>query len=146
MAKSIYQPPRQSTIGQIIDSVVILGAVFLALWLPIYYELAGADTKEILPPGVTHTIAQDAEGKDVHTWTGLTWEALGQNQTMQAQWEKLGYTIEDAAGLITVWFDYEINWLLALVSAILVVGYFAILLYYSEREYKEVIAEKFDNK
>jgi hypothetical protein len=65
---------------------------------------------------------------------------------MQAQWEKLGYSIEDAAGLITVWFNYEINWLLALVSAILVVGYFAILLYYSEREYKEVIAEKFDGK
>jgi hypothetical protein len=144
MAKSIYQPPKQSTIGQIIDSVVILGAVFLALWLPIAANLAGADTREILPPNVTHTISQDAEGKDVHTWTGLTWEGLGQNATMQAQWEKLGYTIEDAAGLITVWFDYEINWLLAFVSAVLVIGYFAILLYYSEREYKEIIAEKFD--
>jgi hypothetical protein len=144
MAKSIYQPPRQSTIGQIFDSAVILVAVFVALWVPIYFEMAGADTKEILPPGVTHTVTQDANGEDVHTWTGLTWEALGQNPTMQAQWEKLGYSIEDAAGLITVWFDYEINWLLALVSAILVIGYFAILLYYSEREYKEVIAEKFE--
>lgn len=144
MAKSIYQPPRQSTIGQIIDSVVILGAVFLALWLPIAANLAGADTKEILPPNVTHTVAQDADGNDVHTWTGLTWEGLGQNPTMQAQWEKLGYTIEEAAGLITVWFDYEINWLLAVVTAVLVIGYFAILLFYSEREYKEIIAEKFD--
>ncbi len=144
MAKSVYQPPRQSTIGQIVDSVVILAAVFLALWLPIYFNLAGADTKEILPAGVTHTVTQDANGEDVHTWTGLTWEALGQNPTMQAQWEKLGYSIEQAAGLITVWFDYEINLLLAFVSAVLVSGYFALLLYYSEREYKEVIAEKFD--
>jgi hypothetical protein len=140
MAKSAYQPPKQSTLGQIIDSVVILGAVFLALWLPIAANLAGADTKQILPPGVT--IAENADGSK--TWTGLTWEGLGQNATMQAQWEKLGYSIEDAAGLITVWFDYEINWLLALVTAVVVIGYFAILLYYSEREYKEVIAEKFD--
>jgi hypothetical protein len=140
MAKPIYQPPKQSAIGQIIDSVVILGAVFLALWLPIAANLAGADTKQILPAGVT--AVANADGTTA--WTGLTWEVLGQNSTMQAQWEKLGYTIEDAAGLITVWFDYEINWVLAIITAILVVGYFAILLYYSEREYKEIIAEKFD--
>src|SRR5262245_13674618 len=135
MAKSIYQPPKQSAIGQIFDSVVILGAVFLALWLPIAANLAGADTKEILPPGVTHTVTLDAAGEKIHTWTGLTWEVLGQNPTMQAQWEKLGYSIEDAAALITVWFDYEINWLLAFITAIVVIGYFAILLYFSEREY-----------
>jgi hypothetical protein len=140
MAKPVYQPPKQSTIGQIIDSVVILGAVFLALWLPIAANLAGADTKTILPPNVT--VTDNADGSK--TWTGLTWEGLGQNATMQAQWEKLGYSIEDAAGLITVWFDYEINWLLAFITAVVVIGYFAILLYYSEREYKEVIAEKFD--
>ena len=144
MAKPIYQPPRQSTIGQIFDSAVILIAVFVALWVPIAYELAGADTREILPPNVTHTVTQDAEGNDVHTWTGLTWEGLGQNPTMQAQWEKPGKPIEEAAGLITVWFNYEIDWLLALLTAVVVIGYFAILLYFSEREYKEVIAEKFD--
>ncbi len=146
MARTIYQPPKQSTFGQIVDSIVILSAVFLALWLPIYFNLAGADTKEILPPGVTHTVTQDADGNDVHAWTGLTWEALGQNPTMQAQWEKLGYSIEQAAGLITVWFDYEINWLLAFITAVVVIGYFAILLYFSEREYKQVIAEKFDKR
>src|SRR5690349_13099910 len=133
MAKSIYQPPKQSTIGQIIDSVVTLAAVFLASWLPTAATLPGPDTQRIVPAGVT--AVDNADGTT--TWTGLTWEGLGQNATMQAQWEKLGYTIEDAAGLITVWFDYEINWLLAFVSAVLVIGYFAILLYYSEREYKE---------
>src|SRR5918911_913089 len=30
-----------------------------------------------------------------------TWAALGQNQVMQAQWEKLGYTAEQAADIIT---------------------------------------------
>ena len=142
MAKSVYQPPKQSAIGQIIDSFVILGAVFLALWLPIAYDLAGADTKQILPQGVT--VVENADGSQ--TWTGLSWDALGQNPTMQAQWEKLGYSLEDAAGLITLWFDYDINWSLALITAIVVIGYFAILLFYSEREYKEVIAEKFGNE
>ncbi len=117
--------------------------MFLALWLPIYYELAGADTKEILPPGVTHTITQDADGAGVPPGPASPGKRSVRTPTCR-QWAKLGYSIEQAAGLITVWFDYEINWLLAS-SPPCGDRLFSILLYYRNAS-KEVIAEKFDSR
>ena len=75
---------------------------------------------------------------------GLTWEKLGQNPTMQAQWEKLGYTKESAAEIITQPFDYTIDTVGVVITGVVIVGYFIFMLVLSEKEYKQVIAEKFD--
>lgn len=139
MAKAKYQPPKQSIAGQIVDAALVLIAVFGALYAPIAFNLAGAATRTILPAGVTQTTNADG----TVTWTGLTWEALGQNEVMQHQWKALGYSIEDAAGLITQWFDYSFNWPTLIATAVAIIGYFAFLLAYSNKEFKEVIAEKF---
>lgn len=63
---------------------------------------------------------------------------------MQKQWEALGYDVNSAAALITQWFDYSFSWPMLILTAIAVIGYFGFLLIYSDKEYKQVIAEKFD--
>ena len=141
MAKH-YEPPKQSTAGQIIDVILLLIFVFAVLWVPAELGLTGAQTVTVPPEGVT--VTENADG--TRTWTGLSWEALGQNETMQAQWAKLGKSMEDAAGYITTRFDYSINWLAFFITAAVVVGYFVFLLIYSDKEYREVIAEKFGDK
>ena len=140
MARQKYQPPQQSVIGQIIDAALVLIAVFLALWVPLALNLAGAATRTILPAGVTQQTAADG----TVTFPGATWENLGQNAVMQKQWEALGYDVNSAAALITQWFDYSFSWTMLALTTIAVVGYFVFLLVYSDKEYKEVIAEKFD--
>ncbi|MET1025587.1 MAG: hypothetical protein ABWY00_00360 [Dongiaceae bacterium] len=140
MAKLKYEPKTQGTAGQIIDAVLVLIAVFLALWVPLTFNLAGASTRTILPAGVTQETATDG----TVTFPGATWENLGQNATMQKQWEALGYDVNSAAALITQWFDYSFSWSTLLLTAVVIIGYFGFLLFYSDKEYKEVIAEKFD--
>jgi hypothetical protein len=96
-----YIPPIQGRLGQFVDVGLLLVLVFLALFLPLWLQIAVPSRVEKLPAGVTYTTATAADGTTSKTWTGLTWEALGQNPTMQAQWQKLGYTAESAADIIT---------------------------------------------
>jgi hypothetical protein len=75
-----------------------------------------------------------------------TWESLGQNPTMAAQWEKLGFAPEKAATIIGTRFDYTIDWTALAFTAAVIVGYFVFMFRYSDREYREVIAEHFDGE
>lgn len=124
MAKHPYQPPRQGTGGQIFDSLFLLALVYLTLFAPLVLGLTGGGT-------TTKPVEQP------------TWEALGQNATMAAQWEKLGYTPDTAAEMITTRFDYAINPLALVLTALVIIGYFVFLVRMSEKEYREVIAERF---
>jgi hypothetical protein len=63
---------------------------------------------------------------------------------MQAQWVKLGYTKETAADIITQPFDYTIDVAGVAITGTVILGYFVFLMVVSRREYKQVIAEKFD--
>jgi hypothetical protein len=122
-----YIPPEQGRTGQIADSVFILLLVFGALFLPIQLGLTGGGTV-IESPAV------------------LTWETLGQNPTMQEQWEKLGHTPGTAAPFITERFDYTIRPVPLVFTLAVIAGYFVFLLRHSEKEYREVIREKFGEK
>ncbi len=125
--KPPYQPPQQSKLGQVIDCVFLLGLVFLALFAPLYLGLAGG-------------------GKTTIDFADKTWSGLGQNATMAAQWEKLGYTPESAADLIASRFDYSFSTGELLITAAVVIAYFYILFHWSKKEYKDVIEEKFNNR
>lgn len=144
MAKQVYQPPQQSVAGQWIDVIVLLALIFLALFVPVWLKIAVPSRIEKLPEGVSYTVSTAADGTETKQWTGLTWEALGQNPVMQQQWEKLGYTAESAADIITQPFDYTIDWLGMVGMIILIGGYYVFVLQHSRKEYKQVIAEKFD--
>jgi predicted PurR-regulated permease PerM len=139
-----YNPPQQSRSGQVFDVCLLLVLVFLALFLPLWLQIAVPSRVEKLPAGVTYTTATDADGNTAKTWTGLTWEALGQNPTMQAQWQKLGYTAESAADIITQPFEYDIDYGGIAITAIVILGYYVFVLWASKKEYAEVIREKFE--
>lgn len=128
MAKQRYNPPIQSKAGMIFDSIFLLALVYVALLLPLVVDFSGEEeaavtTEEVQAP---------------------TWESLGQNQVMQEQWGKLGVEVEDAAAIINDKFDYTIEPIPLLGTALVIIGYFIFMLRTSDKEYREVIAEKFD--
>jgi len=125
MAKTPYQPPEQSKLGQLIDSVFLLVLVIAALFAPVYFGLAGG-------------------GKTTLDIPEKTWAGLGQNATMQAQWEKLGFTPESAHDMIATRFDYSFSLPALAVTALVVIAYFLIVFRWSAKEYKDVISERFD--
>lgn len=124
---SRYTPPVQSRTGQVLDIIFMVIAIFVALWLPLKMGLAGA-------------------AKAIDPIATKTWEALGQNPTMASIWEKLGYTPETAHDVIRNRFHYVVDWSTLIIMAVVLVAYFLFLFRASDREYREVISEKFDGR
>lgn len=123
---SRYTPPTQSKLGQIIDVLVLLILTIGALYIPLWMGLAGSARTSNVPENPT-------------------WEGLGQNEVMVEKWNQLGYPdAASAAELITGRFDYSFSIGSLLMMIVVIVGYYAIMLRFSEKEYREVIAEKFD--
>jgi hypothetical protein len=119
-----YTPPEQSRLLQFVDIVFILIAIFGALWLPLELKLAGAS-------------------KDIDKIENPTWESLQQTPAQVVQWEKLGYDVTKAHDVIQNHFHYTIDWLSLGIMTLVVLGYYIFLFRASDREYKQVIAEKF---
>jgi len=120
-----YKPPKQSLAGQIVDVVVLLVLTVGALYLPLYMGLAGA-------------------AKTPAPIENPTWEALGQNEVEQAQWAVLGYPDAASANeIITARFDYTFSWMALIVMVVVVVGYFVLVVKLSDKEYREVVDERF---
>ena len=120
-----YNPPKQSLAGQIVDVVVLLVLTVGALYLPLYMGLAGA-------------------AKTPAPIENPTWEALGQNEVEQAQWAVLGYPDAASANeIITARFDYTFSWMALIVMVVVVVGYFVLVVKLSDKEYREVVDERF---
>jgi len=123
-----YQPPKQSLAGQIIDVFVIVVLTVGSLYVPLYLGLAGAS-------------------KTPHPIDNPTWEALNQNAVEQQQWAALGITDPAAANdIVTARFDYNFSWAALIIMAVLVVGFFVLVVRLSDKEYREVIAERFGSK
>ena len=119
-----YTPPEQSKAMQIVDIVFLLVAIFVALWLPLKLKLAGA-------------------AKEIDKIDNPTWETLKQTPAQAVQWEKLGIDPAKAHDIIQSHFHYNIDWVALIVMTVVLVGYFVFLFKASDREYREVIAEKF---
>lgn len=125
--KKNYVPPKQSWFGQVFDSVFILALVFASLLIPLLMKAESA-------AAVAETAAK------------ATWESLHLSAIEQAQWIKLGYDPEKTAALINTKFDYSIDPLWLGITILVIVGYFVFMLKVSDKEYKQVIAEKFGDK
>lgn len=126
-----YKPPVQAGFGQFFDSIFILVLVYLALMAPLILDF-GSD--EEVSPGLVAEVAAP------------TWESLGQNEVMQAQWEKLDVSVEEAAVIINDKFDYSISPIALLFTLLVLVGYWVFMLKVSDKEYREVINEKFGSR
>jgi hypothetical protein len=125
MAK--YVPPEQERTMQFVDIAFLVLAIFIALWLPLKLGLAGA-------------------AKEIDKIDNPNWDSLGQNPTMVAAWEKLGYTPQTAHDIIQNHFHYNIDWLNLILMAVVLIGYFVFLFRASKKEYQDVIDEKFGDK
>jgi succinate dehydrogenase hydrophobic anchor subunit len=123
-----YVAPIQSKIGQLIDVIVLVVLTVGALFVPLWMGLAGS----------SKTVATPVENP--------TWETLGQSAAQSAQYEKLGYDPASAHDLILARYDYSFSITAVLVMVVVIVVYYALMLKFSESEYREVIAEKFDSK
>lgn len=139
-----YNPPTQSIAGQIFDVICLLVMVFAVLFLPIWLDIAVPSRARVLPAGVELQETANADGTVSQTWTGLSWEAIGQNATMKERWEALGYNLEGVADIVTQPFDYTIDTAGIVITGVVILGYFVFLLAMSKKEYKEVIAERFE--
>ena len=123
-----YVPPKQSKVSQLLDVVALLAMTFGALYTPLYLGLAGGS-------------------KVVPELANPTWESLGQNATQIAQYNALGFTdAAEVAPIIGARYDYSFSWIALVVMFVIVIGYYVMMMRFSEREYREVIAEKFDDK
>jgi len=120
-----YIPPKQGRVSQFIDVAVLLAMTFGALYAPLYLGLAGGS-------------------KVVPEISDPTWESLGQNATQVAQYQALGLDPAAAAPIILARYDYSVSWIALIVMLVVVVAYYAMMLRLSDKEYREVIAEKFD--
>ena len=126
MAK--YNPPEQPQAMQFFDVICLIGAIFLALWFPLYMGWAGV-------------------AKSIDKIENPTWETLKQTPAQVEQWVKLGYADAAAAhDVIQNHFHYTIDWMQMLIMAAVVIGYFVFLFKASESEYRDVINEKFGEK
>ncbi|MFZ5711138.1 MAG: hypothetical protein ACOY4T_15905 [Pseudomonadota bacterium] len=123
-----YQPPKQSRFSQLFDVFVLVVLTLGALFVPLKLGLSGA--------------AKTVAAVD----PAPTWESLGQNAVQAAQYEALGYTPESAYELIAARFDYSFTTGGVLAMIVVIVLYYVVMLKFSETEYREVIAEKFDRK
>jgi|SRR3954470_19856283 hypothetical protein len=123
-AKKHYIPPRQSTIGQMLDSVFLLALVYISLMLPLILGHGGEKAETV-------------------SASGATWEQLSQNATMADQWSKLGFTPETAAPIVQNRFDYSIDPIMLAITAAVIIGYYIFVLSWSKKEYQEVIEERF---
>jgi len=120
-----YTPPAQGKASQLIDVVVLVVLTVGALFVPLWLKLAGA----------AKSVATPVENP--------TWEALGQTPAQAAKYEALGFDPATAHDLILARFDYSFS-VGALVAMIFVIIlYYALILRFSELEYREVISEKF---
>lgn len=120
-----YKPPSQGIAAQILDVVVLLVLTIGALYVPLYLGLAGA-------------------AKSPTPMENPTWEALNQNAAEQQQWAALGITDPAAASdIITARFDYSFSWAALIIMAVLVIGYFVLVVRLSDKEYRDVIDERF---
>lgn len=123
-----YQPPKQGIVAQVFDVLVLLVMTVGALYVPLYLDLAGA-------------------AKTPQPIDNPTWEALNQNAVEQQQWNALGIADPAAANeIVTARFNYDFSWAALIIMAVFVIGYFVMIVKLSDKEYREVIEERFGPK
>jgi predicted PurR-regulated permease PerM len=118
-----------------VDSVFLMVLVFICLLAPVFLA---KDHSAAAPAGDEAQSAVDAPAVPAPTW-----ESLGQTPVQAQQWEKLGHTPETAKPIVENRFDYTVELVPLAVTALVIVGYFVLMLRWSDREYREVIRERF---
>lgn len=134
-----YEPPRQGGVGQFVDSLFLMVLVFICLLAPVFLAKDHAATA----PEGSEAAAPAALAAPA---PAVTWESLGQTPVQASQWEKLGHTPETARPIVENRFDYAVEPVPLAITALVIVGYFLMMLRWSDREYREVVRERFGER
>ena len=124
-----YTPPEQSKSAQVVDIVFVVVAIFVALWLPLKLGLAGAAKAH----------RQDRQPD------------LGSARPERRPWRRSGKSSatrrETAHDIIQNRFHYIIDWPTLIIMAVVLDRLFRLRRFAPPTsEYREVIAERFDDK
>ena len=150
---SPYQPPEQSSAGQLFDSLFVVALVAATLLVCLYLTvLSAAPTPEPAAQTavVTATPATEA-GASAAAATAVA--AAPSTDGLSAEQQKLKTERFTALG----WDDakvaerkatiaaksYEFDWFMLILTAIVVIAYFVFLVRTSDKELREVINERF---
>jgi len=128
----IYEPPKQSGRGQLVDSVIILALLMVVLFGVTYFVQASASTTEVKVRPIAQlpiTAAEKAQYQKLIDQDVV--DLAGVNQQVADNRAKPGSE------------QYPIG-VLALIATILVIGVYLTFVYVlSFRQYREVIRERF---
>lgn len=152
---SPYQPPEQSAAGQLFDSLFVVALVAATLLVSLYLTVlsaaptvqAAAQTAAVaeapVPAADSSTNAVPATAVTAApSADGLTAE---QQKLKAERFTALGWDdakVAERKATIAAK-SYEIDWLMLLLTAIVVIAYFVFLVRTSDKELREVINERF---
>jgi len=152
---SPYRPPEQSSAGQLFDSLFVVALVAATLLVCLYLTVLSAAPAPAPEPAAQTTAVAEAPAADASTNTaaatavaaapsadGLT---ADQQKLKTERFTALGWddakVAERKAAIAAK--SYEIDWLMLILTAIVVIGYFVFLVRASDKELREVINERF---
>ena len=152
---SPYRPPEQSSAGQLFDSLFVVALVAATLLVCLYLTVLSAAPAPAPEPAAQTTAVAEAPAADASTNAaaatavaaapsadGLT---ADQQKLKTERFTALGWddakVAERKAAIAAK--SYEIDWLMLILTAIVVIGYFVFLVRASDKELREVINERF---
>ena len=148
---SPYRPPEQSPAGQLFDSLFVVALVAATLLVCLYLTVLSAapapepaaQTAAVIAAPATEANAAAATAVAAATSAdGLTAE---QQKLKTERFTALGWDdakVAERKATIAAK-SYEFDWLMLLLTAIVVIAYFVFLVRTSDKELREVINERF---
>jgi len=148
---SPYRPPEQSPAGQLFDSLFVVALVAATLLVCLYLTvLSAAPAPE---PAAQTAVVTAAPATEANAAAATAVAAATSTDGLTAEQQKLKTERFTALG----WDDakvaerkatiaaksYEFDWLMLLLTAIVVIAYFVFLVRTSDKELREVINERF---
>jgi hypothetical protein len=150
---SPYRPPEQSPAGQLFDSLFVVALVAATLLACLYLTVLSAAPAPAPAAAAQTAAVTAAPATEANAAAATTVAAATSTDGLTAEQQKLKTERFTALG----WDDakvaerkatiaaksYEFDWLMLLLTAIVVITYFVFLVRTSDKELREVINERF---
>ena len=150
---SPYRPPEQSPAGQLFDSLFVVALVAATLLVCLYLTVLSAAPTTQAAAQTAAVIAAPATEAGASAAAATAVAAAPSNDGLTAEQQKLKTERFTALG----WDEakvaerkatiaaksYEFDWLMLILTAIVVIAYFVFLVRTSDKELREVINERF---
>ena len=140
--KTPYQPPEQSAAGQLFDSLFVIVLVAATLLGCLYLTVLSAAPAPAAAPAAVDAPAAEVAAEAPAAKAA---EPSAQDKIKSERFAALGWdaarVAEREAAIAAK--SYSIDWSMLLLTALVVIGYFSFLVRASDKELREVIAERF---